>query len=372
MKSAIELIQFEDNRNLLKFVGRGGLTSRSILHEGIFDQIISLDNLFTAWSEFRRGKRSKPDVQIFEYTLEDNIFQLHQDLVTGAYCHGSYQQFQITDPKVRLISKSSVRDRLLHHAIYRTLYPAWDRTFIYDSYSCRNNKGTYKAFARLIDLTRKVSGNYTRPCWALKLDIRKFFDSVDHEILMDLLKARIVDEQLLKLLRNIIDSFEHSPDKGMPLGNLTSQLFANIYLDPLDKFVKRKLKVKYYLRYADDFTLLDTDLDRLLGYLIEINRFLKDNLELTLHPGKIILRKLNWGIDFVGYIALSHYNLPRKSTVKRIFRTLTHDMQNNADLDKSEQSLNSYLGYLKYVNAYNLSQELVKTIRLVRQLANQL
>ena len=167
----------------------------------------------------------------------------------------------------------------------------FDRTFIYDSYSCRNNKGTHGAFKRVVQLSRQVSKNYTNSCWALKLDIRKFFDSVDHEILMNLLKARIADEQLLQLLQNIVSSFEFKLGKGIPLGNLTSQLFANIYLDPLDKFVKHQLRAKYYLRYADDFMLSDTNPDRLLGYLIEINRFLRDNLGLTLHPNKIILRK---------------------------------------------------------------------------------
>lgn len=315
--------------------------------------------MFTAWNEFRRGKRSKPDVQIFEYTLEDNIFQLHRDLVAGAYCHGSYQQFQITDPKVRLISKSSVRDRLLHHAIYRILYPAWDTTFIYDSYSCRNNKGTHKAFQRLIRFSRQVSKNYTNPCWALKLDIRKFFDSVDHEILMNLLKARIADERLLKLLQNIISSFENTFDKGMPLGNLTSQLFANIYLDPLDKFVKHQLRVKYYLRYADDFVFLSDNPDELIGYLVETNQFLKTKLKLNVHPNKIYLRKLKWGIDYVGYVTLPHYSLPRRKTVRRIFRTLIRDMKNNTDPDKLEQSLNSYLGYLHHVSAYTVSRELI-------------
>jgi len=325
----------------------------------------------------------------FEYTLEDNIFQLHQDLVNSVYRHGSYQQFRITDPKARLISKSSVRDRLLHHAIYRILYPCFDTTFIYDSYSCRNNKGTHKAFSRLTNLARKISGNYTRPCFALKLDIRKFFDSVDHKVLIDLLSDRIADEKLLELLQNIIQSFSvcHSredgnPDsnknrrcfcsfldypiksdndkcvKGMPLGNLTSQLFANVYLDPLDKFAKHHLKAKHYLRYADDFVFLSSNPDELLGYLVEVNRFLKTELKLNIHPNKIIFRKLHWGIDYVGYVALPHYAIPRKKTVKRIFKKLIY--LGKYQPERIPLAMPSYLGYLKHADTHYLTSYLLQ------------
>jgi len=377
----------------------GGLKRKIILHEGVFDQIISLDNLFKAWREFRKGKRSKPDVMTFEYTLEDNIFQLHQDLSSGSYWHGSYQQFQITDPKARVISKSSVRDRLLHHAIYRILYPTLDETFIYDSYSCRNNKGTHKAFARLQEVVRKISHNYTKPCFALKLDIRKFFDSVDHEILMDLLRERIEDKKLLELLENIIRSFssirhaefisaspveilnnirsfdfaqddkarkslsvqDDAESRGIPLGNLTSQLFANVYLDPLDKFAKHKLKAKYYLRYADDFIFLSDDPDILMGYLVEVNQFLKTNLKLNIHPNKIYFRKLRWGIDYVGYVVLPHYSIPRKKTVKRIFKKVS-SLFKESDLGKLAQALPSYLGYLQHVRSHKIRVNLLELV----------
>ena len=325
----------------------------------------------------------------FEYTLEDNIFQLHKDLTTGIYQHGNYQQFRITDPKARLISKSSVRDRLLHHAIYRVLYPAFDQTFIYDSYSCRDNKGTHKAFAKLENASRKISQNYTKPCFALKLDIRKFFDSVDHKVLMDLLSEKIADEKLLELLQNIIQSFSvcHSredgnPDrnkkhsclfscldplvkpeddgegKGMPLGNLTSQLFANVYLDPLDKFAKHHLKTKHYLRYADDFIFLSDNPDELLGYLVEVNQFLKAELKLNIHPNKIYLRKLNWGIDYVGYVALPHYSIPRRKTVKRIFKKLIYLRKYQPE--RIPLAMPSYLGYLKHADAHYLTSYLLQ------------
>lgn len=298
----------------------------------------------------------------FEYTLEDDIFQLYRELSSGTYQHGNYQQFRIADPKARLISKSSVRDRLLHHAIYRMLYPAFDKTFVFDSYSCRNGKGTHKAFIRLQELIRKINHNYTQPCFALKLDIRKFFDSIDHKILMDLLKRRIKDERLLGLLKNIIYSFEHSPGKGMPLGNLTSQLFANIYLDPLDKFVKHKLKVKQYLRYADDFMFLADNPDELMGYLVETNQLLTTKLKLNIHPNKIYLRKLNWGIDYVGYIALPHYAIPRQKTIQRIFKKVNGFLKKD-NLEELAKAVPSYLGYLQHANSYRIRSRLENALR---------
>lgn len=288
----------------------------------IYEEIISLENLLVAWEEFVVGKNKRADVQLFSRALLHNIQLLHRDLTSFTYKHASYEQFEITDPKQRLISKASVRDRLLHHAIYRVLYPLFDPTFIYDSYSCRINKGTHRAFQRLVVLTRKASRNYTKPCFALKCDIRKFFDSVDHEVLVGLLKERIEDERVLNLLRSIIDSFVVVPGKGIPIGNLVSQLFVNVYLDPLDKFVRHRLRAKSYLRYADDFLLLSQNPDELMGYFVEINQFVKTVLKLTIHPHKIYLRKLSQGIDFVGYVAFPHYNLPRRKTVKRILKNI--------------------------------------------------
>lgn len=339
--------------------GGGGASKRHIVHDGTFKSIISLENLFTAWREFRQGKRQKPDIQEFEFRLEDNIFNLHQDLINGTYQHGPYQQFYITDPKVRLISKATVRDRLLHHAIYRVLYPLFDTTFIFDSYSCRVGKGTHKAFKRLMRISRKVSRNYTGPCWSLKMDIKKFFDTVDHAILYELLRKRISDSRLLDLLMMIINSFEAKSGRGMPIGNLISQLFVNIYLDPLDKFVKHQLKAQYYLRYADDFMVLGSNYHELLTCFLEMNTFLIKRLKLTVHPNKIHLRKLNWGIDFVGYVALSHYSIPRGKTVKRIMRKVK--------VICKPESLQSYLGYFQHVSGYRLSSGLAKLLESGRR-----
>jgi len=200
-----------------------------------FEKIVSIDNLLEAWKEFEKGKRNRQDVQIFSLNLMDNILLLHSNLVNYTYKHGGYQAFKINDPKPRDIHKAEVRDRLLHHAIYRVLYPFFDRTFINDSYSCRIDKGTHKAVKRLNCFVGKVSKNNTCACWILKCDIRKFFANIDHKILLNILSEYIPDKNILWLLREIISSFNTRPEVGLPLGNLTSQLFVNIYMNRFDQ-----------------------------------------------------------------------------------------------------------------------------------------
>jgi hypothetical protein len=189
------------------------------------------------------------------------------------------------------------------------------------------------------------------------MDIRKFFDSIDHAVLIDLLREKVIDGQVLELIAGIIRSFEHSSGKGMPLGNLTSQLFANVYLDPLDSFVKHRLKARHYVRYADDFLILSRDESELMGYFVEIVRFLGDELKLELHPSKIELRKYSHGIDFVGYVARPHYSVPRKKTVDRMRRKILC-----VEDEKVAATISSYIGHLSHVSAYGVVQEFVKPI----------
>src|SRR3990167_492758 len=196
-----------------------------------YDDIISVENLLAAWREFLSGKRKKVDVRKFQYNLSDNVQALHDDLVSLTYCHGRYYAFNISDPKPRSIHKASVRDRLLHHAIYRILYPFFDKTFIPDSYSCRIKKGTHNTLNRFRAFSYIVSHNNTKTCWILKCDIRKFFASIDHKILLNILNSYIPDKQIIWLLQEIIESFSVKSDIGLPLGNLTSQLFVNIYMN---------------------------------------------------------------------------------------------------------------------------------------------
>ena len=316
-----------------------------------FPKLISIENLFQAWGEFRKGKGAKRDVQIFERHLEDNLFILHNRLKSKTYRHGNYREFYVTDPKRRHIHKASVFDRIVHHLLYKYLYELFDKCFIYDSYSCRVDKGTHRAVRRLEEFTRIASKNYTQNCWVLKLDIKKFFESVDHDILFDLISKRVRDKNILWIIKQVIDSFhsKRQEARGIPLGNLTSQIFANIYLNELDRFVKHSLNTRYYLRYADDFIILDSDTRHLKFYLEFIRGFLQNSLKLELHPQKIALRKLSWGIDFCGYIVLPHYKLVRTKTRRRIFKkVLVREV--------SSQSLQSYLGYFSHSNSYKIIQ----------------
>lgn len=308
----------------------------------IYNDIISLENLLVSWQEFLPGKRKRKDVAEFAIHFMDNITVLHEELVARIYKHGEYEAFKINDPKPRDIHKASVRDRLLHHAIYRILYPYFDQKFIFDSYSCRNNKSTYRAINRLNDFCRKVSKNNTRTCWILKCDIRKFFANIDHGILKMILRKFIGDEDVLLLLEDIIESFP----AGLPLGNLTSQLLVNIYMNEFDHFVKRRLKVKYYIRYADDFVIISEYKNYLEKLITEISEFLKSKLGLSLHPGKLYIKTLDSGVDFLGWVNFSKHRVLRTSTKRRMMR----------NLEKSSKSgvVISYEGLLSHGNTNKL------------------
>ncbi len=325
-----------------------------------YGDLIRIENIFQAWNEFKVGKRKKKDVQVYERNLEDNLFTLHEELRKKIYKHGKYEEFYVHDPKRRHIHKASVQDRVLHHLLYKYLYPLYDINFIFDSYSCRLEKGTHKGIKRLEQFTRKVSKNYTKTSFALKLDIKKFFASVDHEVLSKLFYRNIKDKDILGLLSEVLNSFnsEVGEGKGIPLGNLTSQVFANIYMNELDQFIKHKLRVKYYLRYADDFVLLGSSKKELENRILPISKFLEEELKLELHPNKIIFRKLEWGIDFLGYVILPHYILPRTKTKKRVFEKLKIKIND----ENFNQSLQSYLGYFSHAKSFKLTQKLKNQI----------
>lgn len=325
----------------------------------LFEKMVSIENLFRCWDQFKRGKRKRKDVQAFEIYLEDNIFGLHDDLQTFQYVHSSYSQFYITNPKQRHISKAIVRDRLLHQVVYDTLVKFFDRTFIFHSLSCRIGKGTHVGIRELSKMIRKCGSNGKQVVFALKMDIRRFFDTVDHRILKSLLRKRIQDLKLLHIVDGTIDSFNTKEHIGLPLGNVTSQLFANVYLHELDDYIKQKLRERYYLRYCDDFIILSTREDRLKSILVSIRFFLREILHLELHPQKVTIRKITQGIDFVGYVLFEKYSLLRTSTKKRMKIRLQAGYENfligKTDALHLDQKLQSYLGLLSHANQYTLS-----------------
>lgn len=293
------------------------------------------------------------DVKIYARNLMDNIVGLHDELVNKKYKHSGYKSFYINDPKRRLIHKASVRDRLLHHAVYRILYPFFDKTFIVDSFSCRNEKGTHKAIRRFRNLAFRVSKNHTRTCWVLKCDIKKFFASINHEILLAILREYIPDQNILWLLQNVIFSFHTQSIEGvgLPLGNLTSQLFANIYMNKFDQWVKHRLKSHYYVRYADDFVFFSRDKFRLEEARIKIQEFLQTSLKLALHPNKVFIKTVASGVDFLGWISFPDYRILRTKTKKRMFRNIRQAPK--------EANIQSYLGFLSHGNSQNLQRDVL-------------
>ena len=324
-------------------------------YSGTYNDIISVENLLLAWKEFLRGKKKKQDVQEFQYKLMDNVLVLHRDLKEKTYMHGGYHHFKISDPKPRDIHKASVRDRLLHHAIYRQLYAFFDQTFIFDSYSCRLEKGTHKAMNRFQGFARKASKNHTRTCWVLKCDIRKFFASIDQTVLITILQKYIPNDDILWILQRVIGSFYSTEtEKGLPLGNLTSQLLVNIYMNEFDQFVKHELKVKYYIRYADDFVFLSHDIRELEAFLPRIDAFLQEQLQLTLHPDKVYIKTFASGVDFLGFIHFPNHRVLRTATKKRMFRRLTEKKGTEGE----EATRESYLGMLTQGNAKKLQQQI--------------
>jgi len=334
----------------------GGLNGRILIGHDLFENIISLENLFLAWKEFKRGKMGKHDVQEFALSLEDNLFYLNSQLRNLSYRHSAYSSFYVSDPKLRHIHKACVRDRVLHHAVFRVLCPIFEKDFIFDSYSCRVGKGTHRAISRLANFLNKASQNDSKNIFVVKLDVRKFFDSVSHNILMAIIRRRINETRITWLLNEIIvESYSKENGLGLPIGNVTSQLFANIYLNELDQFVKHNLKKELYIRYCDDFILVARTPEELKGFISDTKEFLRDRLGLDLHKDKIIIRKYRQGIDFLGYVALPHCRVLRTKTKRRILGNVARNGQN-------QKSIQSYLGLLSHGNTHKIKTKLMNLI----------
>ena len=267
-----------------------------------------MENIWESWRKFRKGKRSA-ELDEFQYYLERNLYQLYLDLNSGQYRHGGYRKFIVSDNKKREVSVASIRDRVVHRLLYEYLISIYDKTFIPDIWSCRKGKGLTGAIER----TQKLLSRYDRS-FVWRSDIKKFFDHVDHAVLADFLKNKIGDLKVLWLLNEIINSYEHNfatasrerereskiSRRGIPIGNLTSQIFSNIYLDIFDKFVLQDLKPQTYLRYGDDFIIIHDNKERLIEIRTIAATFLKEKLNLDLHSKNDIIVKAKWGLYFLG------------------------------------------------------------------------
>ncbi|MEK7091530.1 MAG: reverse transcriptase/maturase family protein [Patescibacteria group bacterium] len=313
---------------------------------GTYNYIISIENLLLTWERFLRGKKHKKDVIKFQAELGTNVASLYTDLKNKTYIHGLYSAFNISDPKPRNIHKATVRDRVVHHLIYKEIYWYFHFRFIYDSYSCRLNKGTHRALNRFQGFARNVSKNHSRTCFVLKGDIKKFFASIDHDVLMKVLDRHIVDPDIRWLIDQVISSFyTTAPGVGLPLGNLTSQLLVNVYMHEFDMYLKQELRVKYYLRYADDFVILSDDKKYLEEILPKLHVFLNEKLRLTLHEHKVYIKTYDSGVDFLGWIHFPHHRQIRTTTKRKVTR-------NMLGYPKME-TINSYRGLLGHGNTYD-------------------
>ncbi len=313
----------------------------------MFDDLFSINNIFEAWKKFKLGKSRKKDVIYFEYNLEDNIFSLHDDIIKYRYKHGEYKHFQIYDNKKRDIYKAQVRDRIVHQIIYDYLIDLYEPIFIKDSYSSRKHKGHHRAIKTLKYFIKLSDHNRNR--FILKCDIKKYFDNINHLILLEIIKEKVICPKILVIIEDIIFSFAmySEKDRGIPLGNITSQIFANIYLHNLDLYIKKELGYRFYIRYNDDFIIISNNLKKIKESKVKIINFVETKLHLNIPDDKTSIRKFTWGIDFLGYIVLPNAVLLRDKTKNKMFSKLN---QNNID---------SYFGMLKHCNSHNLKQKVL-------------
>jgi len=330
-------------------------------YNNLYSEIISLKNLILAYKKARKGKTKRKYVKEFEENLAYNLNVLYDELKNQTYNPEPLKTFILRDPKTRIISKSAFRDRIVHHALCNIIEPLFDRNFIYDSCANRKDKGTLFALNRFNIFQRKVTHNLSKEAFCLKADIKHYFQEVDRDILLNIIKRKIKCSKTIQLIKYILYNFDNS--KGMPLGNLTSQFFANVYLNELDYFVKHTLRAKYYIRYVDDFVILHNSKLQLEIWKIGIDRFLREILKIELHPQKSKIVNLSNCVDFVGFRSFYHFRLLRKRNIRKILYKLKQIKRNRIIEEKFMESLNGWLAYAKWANSYNLTNNIYLKIK---------
>ena len=346
-------------------------------YKNLYPKLCSYKNLELAFKKASKGKNKMPYVIEFKKNLRENLLELKRELELETYRPSKLTKFTVRDPKTRLIRKSIFKDRIVHHDIVNILEPIYEARFITDNYANRLNKGTISALEKLDKFKRKVSKNGKLVPHALtnnmikgyvfKADIRKFFDSINQAKMIEILKRKIKDEKIIWLVIKILKNFDDKR-KGMPLGNMTSQFFANVYLNDLDQFVKRKLKMKYYLRYVDDFVILHGDKKVLEDCKDKVEKYLK-NLRLEFHPDKSKIYSLYRGVDFLGFKTFYHHRRVRKRNVKgfKIRLEKLERTYKNGDItkDKFIASAEGWFAYIIWGDTYNLRKKFIKEINKI-------
>lgn len=353
---------------------------------------ISLEEVFEAYFSCRKNKRKTANAASFEVDYESNLMELHQEINNGTYHPGPSLAFMVNKPVLREIFAADFRDRVVHHLIINKMEPLFEKQFIHDSYACRKGRGTHFGIARVDQFIRRCSANFSREAWALKLDIRGFFMSIDREhlysglshflssryhlqdlnLLLDLCKKTIyADPAADCTIRGTLSDWNNLPrDKslffaapgcGLPIGNLTSQHFANFYLDELDHFIKHDLGIAYYGRYVDDMVFVHQDRKVLCNLIYEVRKFLEQRLGLCLHPGKIYLQPVRHGVPFLGAIIKPGRIYVARRTISSCYRKIDYfnclvedHKPSTAEKDAFQSSINSYLGILGHYRTARL------------------
>lgn len=350
-------------------------------------KIFSYENILDRYYDCRKRKRFTINAAKFEINLESNLLKLQEELKNHTYKPGRSICFVVSKPKLREVFAADFRDRVVHHILVYYLESVFDSKFIYQSYACRRGRGAHKAIKDLNKYIRKVNNDVNYPASYLQLDIQSFFVSLKKDILFELIKKHVKNQEILWLAETIIfhnpvlnyyckspkslfdaipsykSLFKTTPREGLPIGNLTSQFFANVYLNELDQFIKHQLKIKYYIRYVDDFIILSKNVDELKVWREEIEKLLWNKLKLKLHPKKQILQKVKNGINFVGFIVKPDYILIRRRIVKNFKEKLkiANNNINNMTEEKIMKTLaiiNSYYGQFKHSQSFGLRRKL--------------
>lgn len=345
-------------------------------YKHLYSKLHTFDNLYDAFRLARRGKRDRVAVADFELNLEHNLFTLEAELRAQTYQPGSYTNFYIYEPKHRLVSAAPFRDRVVHHALCQIIEPLWETRFIHSNYACRKDKGTHKALDQCHTWIRR----YT---YAFQGDIVKYFPSIDHQILDKLLSHHIADAKMLWLIRQIMASgagiLDHEypityfqgdtllsmlRPRGLPIGNLSSQFWANVYLHELDMFVKHDLRCSAYLRYMDDFVLFSDDKAQLHAWKAAVTDFLGDRLRLLLHPKKSLVFPVKVGVDFCGFRIYPTHRRLRRSSVRRFVKRFRHQRQaywqGELSLEDMTTSVRCWIAHANHGATWRLRRRLFK------------
>ncbi len=342
----------------------------------LFEKILSFDNLLSAARKAQKGKRQKANVSRFNFNMENELLVLKEQLQNKTYKPGDYTTFMIYEPKQRMISAAPYRDRVVHHALCNVIEPLFENTFIFDSYANRLGKGTHKAILRYQQFMRKKH-------YVIKADIKSFFPSIDHEILKTIIRRKIRCKDTLRLIDLIIDNSNPQKEaieyfsgddlftpfhrkKGLPIGNLTSQFFANVYLNPLDHFIKEGLRCQYYIRYVDDFVIFQSDKTACHEVIASISSFL-ESYRLKMHGEKTMIYPVDYGVAFLGHRVFRNYRLLKKENVRRFKKRLKIRIKRVKNgilnLDKFWEQLKSWGAHARFSNTYLLRATIFKRIK---------